>query len=498
MTGPPLIEARALTKRYPGVTALDSVDFDLREGEVHVLFGENGAGKSTLISMLAGATRPSEGELKVRGQKVAFSDVADAQEKGIFTVFQEFSLIPTLSVAENIYLGREPRRGPFIDRRAMRRETKKLFAEMDFPLDPDAMVGTLSRAAQQMVEIAKAGHAELSVLILDEPTASLTEREVDHLFEHIADLKTQGVGIIYISHRVREFRRIADRVTVLRDGGKVGTVDMQDADEDKLVEMMTGRAVTEIYPDIDRRPGEVLLRAEGLVTPGIAPASFDIRAGEVLGLAGLVGCGKSRLMRAVMGIAERRAGRLYHRDRDVSGLPTHRMIERGVYYLSPDRKAEGLDLAKTATDNLSVNVVMGRGSTFLNWREIRSAATRIADRVEIAADYRPRLVSQLSGGNQQKVLFGKCFGQKAEVYILDEPTVGVDVGTRAALYRIARDLTEANNAVVVISSDLPEVLNLSHRLLVMASGRITAELDGDDITEERVLRHFFDREDQTA
>lgn len=497
-----LIETRGLSKQYPGVMALDAVDFDLRAGEVHVLFGENGAGKSTLISMVAGANKPSSGQMMVCGREARFDTVADAQKMGIYTVFQEFSLIPTLTVAQNIFLGWEPRIGPFIDHRAMRRQAKEMFAELDFDIDPGAMTASLSRAQQQMVEITKAFHGDLSVLILDEPTASLTDREVDHLFAFIKTLKAKGVGIIYISHRMQEFARIADRVTTLRDGAKIGTVAMADTNEDALVEMMTGRAISEIYPTIAKGSGEVLMRAENVATTGVQPASIDIRAGEVLGVAGLVGSGKSRLFRAIMGLAPRQGGKVTLGKRDISHAPTRHIIQAGVYYLSPDRKHEGLDLAKSSNANLALNPMMDRLEErmrgFVNWRAIAAKTESIADKVELNPAYRPKLVSQLSGGNQQKVLFGKAFGQDIDIYIFDEPTVGVDMGTRAALYLLIRDLAEAGKAVVLISSDLPEVLNLSHRMIVLGHGRITAELSGDEMTEDTVLKYFFDETGATA
>ena len=498
----PLIRTEGLTKHYPGVIALNSVDFELMPGEVHVLFGENGAGKSTLISMLAGANSPSGGSIFLGGEAVRFDTVADAQSRGIYTVFQEFSLIPTLTVAQNIFLGWEPKVGPFIDHRAMRRRAKEIFQELDFDIDPSEITAHLSRAQQQMVEITKAFHGDLSVLILDEPTASLTDREVDHLFDFIASLKARGVGIIYISHRMQEFARIADRITVLRDGAKIGTVEMAETDEGALVEMMTGRAISEIYPAIGATGGEVLLRAEGVRSVGIHGCSFEIRAGEVLGVAGLVGSGKSRLFRTVMGLTPRTGGTIALSGRDISNAATRDIIHAGVYYLSPDRKHEGLDLAKTSRENLALNPVMTRVGEklagFVNWRAVAAETERVADRVELSDGYRPKLVSQLSGGNQQKVLFGKAFGQEVDIYIFDEPTVGVDMGTRAALYRLIKDLAEAGKAVVVISSDLPEVMNLAHRLIVLAHGRITAELSGDDMTEDQVLRYFFDESGATA
>lgn len=502
MTKKSLIKTVGLSKKYPGVLALNAVDFDLEPGEVHVLFGENGAGKSTLISMLAGANSPSEGTIHLGDRNVRFDNVADAQRHGIYTVFQEFSLIPTLTVAQNIFLGWEPMTGPFIDHRAMRRRAAEMFKELDFDIDPSATTASLSRAQQQMVEITKAFHGDLSVLILDEPTASLTDREVDHLFDFIERLKARGVGIIYISHRMQEFARIADRITVLRDGARIGTVAMADTDDAALVEMMTGRAISEIYPAIARHEGAVLLTAQNIRTTGMHPCSFEIRAGEVLGVAGLVGSGKSRLFRTIMGLNPRLGGRVMLGERDISRAPTRQIIQAGVYYLSPDRKHEGLDLAKTSNANLAVNPMMTRLGEklrgFVNWKAIAEKTNAIADTVELPEGYRRKLVSQLSGGNQQKVLFGKAFGQDIDIYIFDEPTVGVDMGTRAALYLLIKGLAEAGKAVVLISSDLPEVLNLSHRLMVLAHGQITAELTGKDMTEDQVLKYFFDESGATA
>lgn len=496
MNAQTLLSTQNLTKQYPGVLALNSVDFDLVPGELHVLFGENGAGKSTLISMLAGANRPTDGKIVFNGKAVQFSNVADAQNKGIYTVFQEFSLIPTLTVAENIFLGWEPTIGPFVDHRKMRARSAEMLQELGFDIDPTEIVAHLSRAQQQMVEITKAFHGDLSVLILDEPTASLTDKEVDHLFDFIKDLKSRGVGIIYISHRIQEFVRIADRITVLRDGAKIGTVAMSEADDSTLIEMMTGREISEIYPTIEYNPGKELLRVEGLRTAGIFDASFSIRAGEVLGMAGLVGSGKSRLFRTVMGLTTRIAGTVHLNGVDISHASTAEIIRSGLYYLSPDRKAEGLDLAKSSNDNLAVNLVMGQkidgNSQLVNWKAVAQETQKISDHVKIANQNRKKLVSQLSGGNQQKVLFGRCFGQDVDVYIFDEPTVGVDIGTRAALYGLIKELADAGKAVIIISSDLPEVMNLAHRLLVLAHGHITADLSGDEMNEQQVLKYFFD------
>jgi len=495
---PPLVEALRLTKRWPGVVALDGVDFSVRPGEVHVLFGENGAGKSTLISILAGVTTPSEGSVLRDGEPVAFASVRDARAAGISAVFQEFSLVPTLTVAENMFLGDELGAGPFVDRAAQRRRAVELLARLDFAIDPDAVVAGLSRAEQQMVEIAKSLRSDLSVLILDEPTASLSDKETDHLFGVVEALKADGIGIVYISHRIHEFARIADRITVLRDGRLCATVPAAGVTEETLLELMAGRAVGEIYPDIPRHPGAVRLEVEGLVARSVDGVSFTARAGEVLGMAGLVGSGKSELWQAVLGLAPKKAGRIVLGDRDVSAGSVADLVEAGLHYLPPDRKEDGLQLAASVEDNLVFGLLdaeeVVRPLGLVSIGTARRVARAIADRVEVARRHLPRLVSQLSGGNQQKVLFGKGLGRDFDVYVFDEPTVGVDMGTRAQLYRLIDGLVRAGKAVIVVSSDLNEVMNLSHRLLVFADGRITAELEGDAISETEVLRHFFDDE----
>ena len=492
MTSKPLLQAHGLSKAYPGVLALDAVDFDLYAGELHVLFGENGAGKSTMISLLAGANTPTSGTIEMRGEPVQFASVADAQAKGIHTVFQEFSLIPTMSVAQNMFLGHEPGVGPFLSPRAMRQRAKQILTDLNFDIDPDLTVARLSRAQQQMVEIAKAMQGDLSVLILDEPTASLTDREVDQLFEVIGRLKSEGVGIIYISHRVHEFERIAERVTVLRDGAHIGTAPMAEMTEQSLVDMMAGREIRDIYPSIAHTPGEVVLEVKNLVAPGIDHASFEVRRGEVLGAAGLVGSGKSRLFRSVMGLNATHAGQVRFKGRDVTGAQTRKLVKAGAWYLSPDRKHEGLILAETPRGNLVMDL-MAEGGPLLRSRQLSTRAAEIFGHVELHESYRSRVVGKLSGGNQQKVLFGKAFGHEADLYIFDEPTVGVDMGTRAALYRLIAELAEAGKAVVVISSDLPEVMNLAHRAIVLANGKITAELPREDLREDIVLRYFFDQ-----
>jgi ribose transport system ATP-binding protein len=491
----PLIEARGLTKRYPGVVALSDVDFTLEAGEVHVLFGENGAGKSTLISILAGVTAPTAGSLAMEGEPVTSFTVRHARSLGISAVFQEFSLVPTQTVVENLVLGEEPSSGPFLKRAEGRRRARALLDAVDCDIDLDRTVSQLSRGEQQIVEIAKAMRGRMRVLILDEPTASLTDRESDILFDLMRRLKARGVGIIYISHRIHEFERIADRITVLRDGRHCGTVPARGLSEERLISMMTGRALGAIYQTIARPGGPEVLAVETLRASGVAGASFAIRAGEVTGFAGLVGSGKSRVWRAIIGLNRVQAGRILVRGQDMTGAGTSAMIAAGIHYLPPDRKSEGLVLAAPASDNIALGVL---GGAVRGRRRVADAIAGIARRVGLDGRMLRRFVSQLSGGNQQKVLFGKGFGRDYDLYVLDEPTVGVDMGTRAQLYRVVQSLAEAGKAVVLISSDLQEVLNLSHRLVVFSAGRITAELEGDAITESAVLASFFERRKEPA
>lgn len=500
---PPLVQMTGIAKSYPGVRALDGVDFTLEAGEVHVLFGENGAGKSTLISILAGVTGPTEGTIRINGEEKSFQSVKEARAAGIGAVFQEFSLVPTMSVAQNIFLGQEPRRMGLVDRSRIFAEARKLFAELDFPIDVRRSVISLSRAEQQMVEIAKALHQKARILILDEPTASLTERETEKLFQFIAAAKREGVGIVYISHRIQEFKSIANRITVLRDGRLIGTIPAANLSETALVEMMTGRKMDEIYPSITRAPSpQTVMAIRGLRAWGVDGVDIEVRSGEVLGVAGLVGSGKSRTFRAAMGLLAVQGGSVSVNGRDLTGAPTRSMMEAGVFFLPSDRKEEGLMLSATTRENLALSVI-DRADTrnalgLISPGAIRNKTSEIGKRVDLTEAFLARTTSKLSGGNQQKILFGKSFGRDYDIYIFDEPSVGVDVGTRSALYRIIKSIAEAGKAVVVISSDLPEVMHLAHRLIAFRNGRISGQFEGDAIQEQAVLAAFFDQERKTA
>jgi ribose transport system ATP-binding protein len=496
---PALLRLENISKQFPGVVALDNVNFDLKAGEVHVLFGENGAGKSTLISLAAGVYRPTAGRIELRGQALDLSSVHQARQLGISAVFQEFSLVPQLTVEENLFLGAELTESWFLSKRAMHDKARQILDRLGFPLKPGMRVSYLSRAEQQMVEIAKAFRSELSVLILDEPTASLTERETDRLFGLMEQAKRQGVGIVYITHRMNEIKRIGDRITVLRDGHHIATLKVAEASEVRLVELMTGRVIAQIFPKIAHRPGATQLEVNELSTAkgDVSNVSFRVRTGEIVGLAGLVGSGKSQLARACFGLEPIAHGTVIFAGEHVTGKKPREMLDRGFFYLPPDRRTEGLVMMRGARENISLPSLhlVPFGSEFLvNRRGEKERARELAKRLNLQPLNIERAVDSFSGGNQQKVLLAKALSREVKLFVFDEPTVGVDVGTRVAIYEFIRDLCEAGAAILLISSDLPEILHLTNRVYVMYRGVLRAELTGSEISEDAVLGHFFEGE----
>ena len=479
--------------------ALDGVDFDLRPGEVHVLFGENGAGKSTLISLVAGVYRPTGGRIEFRGETIELASVHQARQLGISAVFQEFSLAPQLTVEENLFLGAEITDGGLLNKRAMHAKARAILDRLDFPLKPEMRVAYLSRAEQQMVEIAKAFRSELSVLVLDEPTASLTERETERLFSLIEQAKREGVGIVYITHRMSEIKRIGDRVTVLRDGRKIATLNAAETSEMRLVELMTGRVVAQIFPKINYRPGASLLEVRNLSTSAgnVSNVSIRVRGGEIVGLAGLIGSGKSELARACFGVEPIDAGDVVFDGEAVTRQTPRQMLERGFFYLPPDRRDEGLVMMRGARENISLpSLGLPRLSSgmFLNRRAERTQSLGLARRLNLQPMNIERAVDHFSGGNQQKIMLAKALSREVKLFAFDEPTVGVDIGTRVAIYQFIAELCEAGAAILLISSDLPEILHLASRAYVMHRGVLRAELTGGEIIEDRVLSHFFERD----
>jgi ribose transport system ATP-binding protein len=491
-----LLDLSNISKRFPGVVALDGVNFDLRRGEVHVLFGENGAGKSTLINIIAGTYAADTGTFKYQGKEIAHLTPHGARVIGISPVFQEFSLVPELTVEQNLFLGRELTAGGFLNRRAMRARARAIVRELNFDLRPDYKVAQLSRAHQQMVEIAKAFLTEVRLLILDEPTASLTDAEATKLFDLVAKLKASGVGIIYVSHRMREIKQIADRITVLRDGHKIKTVAAGDVSETELVELMTGRKIGVLFPKIEHKPGDKLLEAEHvtLADRSVNDVSFYARAGEITGIAGLVGCGKSEVIRAIVGLEPIESGMVRVRGTDVTSPTPAAMMKQGVCYFPSDRVAEGLALARPVRENASMAALDLPGFSrhrILQRRSERRIVQGIVEKLSLRPPLIERAVASFSGGNRQKILLARGLTRDISVYLFDEPTVGVDVGAKIEIYELMKALVATGVAIVLVSSDLPEVLNLSHRLYVMHRSRMAAELTGADINEPAVLSHFF-------
>ncbi|MCB1471126.1 MAG: sugar ABC transporter ATP-binding protein [Rhizobiaceae bacterium] len=492
----PAISLSGITKRFGDFAALTSVDFEVRPGEVHVLFGENGAGKSTLINIIAGTLRQSEGDYRFFGSEIRELTPSGARDLGIRPVFQEFSLADQLNVVENMFLGRELTVRGRLDHSAMHSQATQIIANLGFDLAPDVQVGRLDRSRRQMTEIAKAMLGSLKVLILDEPSASLTEAETYRLFEIVEKLRQDGIAIIYVSHRMAEIERLADRITVLRDGCLIGTVKAADTDSDGLVSMMTGRAVGMLYPKIahaPRSPG-IEVRNLTLASGAVSDVSVIANAGEVTGIAGLVDCGKSEVIRAAFGLEEISSGEVLLHGNKMDVASPADSLKKGVCYFPSDRVAEGLALDRSVRENASMAALdtpLFSKFGFIRKRREKEKVASIASQLKLRPARIEGRVGSLSGGNRQKVVLARGLARETEVYLFDEPTVGIDVGAKAEVYEVIRELVEAGKTVVLVSSDLPEVLALSNRLYVMHRSRISAQLKGEDINEAEVLSHFF-------
>lgn len=486
-----LIRLEDVTKRFAGALAIDGVDLTLHAGEVHVLLGENGAGKSTLIKMLAGVHQPDSGRIFLDGVETRIEDTHHSHRLGIATIYQEFNLIPDLSIAENILLGRQPHRFGFVSARATRRFARPLLDRVGLDVDPLRPVSSLGVARQQLVEIAKALSLNARILVLDEPTAALTDQEVDRLFDVMRSLRSSGVGQIFISHRLGEVPRIGDRVSVLRDGRKVAELDAG-APEQEFVRAMVGRSIDAQYPrrtQLAATPPEPLLQVRGLTRAGaFDDVSFDVRAGEVLGLAGLVGAGRTEVVRAITGADNFQDGEVLVRGQTLARHNVRAAADAGIGHVPEDRKTQGLVLGADVRDNLSAaNLRRYSIAGFLRQRQLKADADRIAKRLGVRMRSIRQSVRTLSGGNQQKVVFGKWVLAGASILFLDEPTRGVDVGARVEIYELINEITEAGGAVIMVSSDLPEVIGMSDRILVMAGGRITGEVTASEATQESIM-----------
>ncbi|OUL77678.1 sugar ABC transporter ATP-binding protein [Paraburkholderia hospita] len=486
-----VIEVSGITKQFPGVKSLDAVSFGVRGGEIHALVGENGAGKSTLMKVLAGAYVPDEGALRFDGQPITWKSPADAKAHGVHIIYQELVLFPQSSVAQNIFAGIEPRtRLGTIDHRAMNERAATLLHELGVQLDPRERVGALSVASQQMVEIAKAMASEIRVLILDEPTAVIAGKEVQLLFERLRVLRERGVAIVYISHRLDEIFELCDRVTVMKDGRKIGTQAVSETTRADLVRMMVGREMKDIYPPKPTLEpgGTVLMNVEGLqVGNRVFDASLSVRAGEIVGLAGMVGSGRTELASGVFGALPAR-GTIEVRGARHARMTPATAIRLGLGFVTEDRKSEGLLMYLNVAQNVTATTLQ-RVSRFglLRAREERTAGADAIREYGIAGARPAGSVATLSGGNQQKVLISRWVRVCTSVLILDEPTRGVDIGAKAEIYRLMRELTNRGLGILMISSELQEVIGMSDRVLVMREGRIAGEVSGEQMTEHDIM-----------
>jgi ABC-type sugar transport system ATPase subunit len=486
-TRAPVVRFRNVSKEFPGVLAVDSVDLEIMPGEVHVVAGENGAGKSTLMKLLSQVERPSGGEVEISGEPVEYHGPRYAQTLGVAMVYQEFALASHLSIAENLYMGREPGRFGFVNRRAESQEARGLLERVGLHTDPDRTVSGLTVAEMQRVEIAKALAIDAKVVIMDEPTATLAEKEIEGLFEVIRDLQSHGIAILYISHRLDEIFRIADRVTVMRDGKIVDTLPIDDLDEDKLVRLMVGRDIENLYPKTEVEIGDVVLRAEG-ITRGhvLKDCSFEVRSGEILGFAGLVGAGRTELARAVFGADRIDSGTIELDGRKLHIRGPQNAIDAGIGYLTEDRKGEGLALQLGVDQNITLAHLPTRFG-FINLAEERRIARRRRDELNIRTPSIRRRVQVLSGGNQQKVVVARWLETRARVLFFDEPARGIDVGAKAEMFGLIEDLAKEGQAIVMISSYLPELLNMCDRILVMHEGEVAGVIPREEFSEERVM-----------
>ena len=488
-----LITLRHLSKSFAGVKAVDDAQFDLRPGEVHALMGENGAGKSTLMKLLAGIHQPDAGEILMEGRPITIRSPREAQALGIGIVHQELNLMNDLSAAQNIFIGREPRShgGLFVDDARLDAMASALFLRIKLSIDPQVKVGALTVARQQIVEIAKAlSFTHSRVLIMDEPTAALNPTEVADLFTVIRQLRAQGVGVVYISHKMDELAQIADRVTVMRDGRYVGTLPMAGTPMPTLIQMMVGRELAEpgeAKPDTSAN--EVVLEVRGLSGAALRGVSFQLRRGEILGFAGLMGAGRTETARAVFGADRITAGEIKVRGQTVRIRSPQDAVRLRIGYLSEDRKQFGLALGL----DVQTNIALPNMRRFLRWRswidsrQIRRAAEGFVRQLQIKTASVEQPAGLLSGGNQQKIVIAKWLLRDCDILFFDEPTRGIDVGAKAEIYRLLNALAAEGKAIVMISSELPEVLRLSHRVLVMCEGRVTGELSAADATPEKIM-----------
>lgn len=478
-----------ISKRFPGVYALKNVNFELKRGEVHALLGENGAGKSTLIKVLGGIYHAEEGEIEIEGKNVSITSVQDAEENGIAIIHQELVLVPYMSVAENIYLGREAGSGIFVDRSEMTKSAQKILDDLGMDIDARSLVKDLPIAKQQMVEITKAVSVNSKILVMDEPTSSISDKEVENLFKIMRDLTKKGVGIVYISHKMSELDEICDRVTVMRDGEYVGTKNVKETAKDKLIAMMVGRTLTNYYVRDYGEPGEEILKVKGLSDGDkVKGVDFNVRKGEIVGFAGLVGAGRSETMQAIFGLAKEVTGEIYINGNKVEIHNPEEAIRHGLALVPESRKEQGLYLVQSVKYNTTIEVLKEFIGKFrVNDKRETEITQEYIDLMSTKTPSQAQKIGNLSGGNQQKVMIGRWLATKPKVLILDEPTRGIDVGAKSEIYAIMNNLVKTGVSIIMISSELPEIINMSDRVYVMAGGVVRGCINREEISQENIM-----------
>ena len=494
-----LLEMSGIHKRFHGVHALRGVDFQLRKGEIHALMGENGAGKSTLMKVLTGIHKRDEGKVVLFGKEVNFSTIKESQEAGISMIHQELNMMNHLTVAQNIFIGREPMKGGYIDDKKMERDAAALFKRIGVSIDPAMTLGKLTVGKQQMVEIAKAVSRNAQILVLDEPTAALTQLEVEELFKIMRDLQSKGIGMIYISHRMDEINRISDRITVMRDGGYVGTLITKDTTKDEIVKMMVGRVIYGDKKEASNVPedAEVVLEVKNLNRgKEIRNVSFKLRRGEILGFSGLMGAGRTEVARAIYGADGYDSGEIYINGKKVNIKSPEQAVKNGICYLSEDRKRYGLLLDKSVAENS----VLSSLDDYIKGGWINDGAIEKASKIEnrklkTKTPSVRQITKNLSGGNQQKVIIVRWLLRNSDIFIFDEPTRGIDIGAKSEMYTLMEELASQGKSVIMISSELAEIQRLSDNVIVMCEGRITAQLDIKDATQETIMKYATMREE---
>ena len=486
-----ILELKHITKLYPGVVALNDVSLEVRRGEILALVGENGAGKSTLIKTCSGAITPTQGEIVINGKSFTGMTPQTSEQNGIGVIYQEFNLVGDLSVAENIFLGRAIRKGMVIDLKAMERESKKILDSLNIKINPKTLVKTLSVGYQQMVEIAKAVSQNAKLLIMDEPSAPLTSAEVEAMFAIVDKLKAGGVSIIYISHRLDEIFRLADRITILRDGQYVTTLNTDETNKDELVKYMVGRQLTEVYPKRDEIcvKDEVIFEAVNVSGNGDKNISFKIHRGEVLGLGGLVGAGRTEFAELMFGMRPKTAGKFIFKGKEISPKTPKDAIELGIGLVPEDRKKEGALLGMSIRCNINMPIYqrISKG-TVINEKKEEEIAQTYRKEISIKTPTLDQLVKNLSGGNQQKVILAKWLAADSELLIFDEPTRGIDVGAKQEIYTLINHLVEQGKTVLMISSEMEELMGMSDRILILAEGNMTGELNKSEFNQERIMQ----------